>query len=257
MTRITVLTDFGTGDGYAAAMKGVLASLAPDALVDDASHDIPAGDVQEAMWALARYAFLYPAGTVHLVVVDPGVGTARRAVAAEARGRFFVAPDNGVLTRILLPSGTRAVSLENPEHRRAEVSATFHGRDVFAPAAAHLATGGVLESLGPPAADLVRLRLPEPLRVAGKVRGEVVHVDRYGTLLSNIPRAELPAEGARVRLDGRDVGPVRRTFGDVASGEVLALVGSEGLLEVAVRDGSAADRLGAERGARVEVVEER
>lgn len=244
VTRVTLLTDFGTADGYGAAMAGVIASISPDASIEHASHDVPQGDVHGASLILFRYATLYPEGTVHLVVVDPGVGTARRALAARVDGRFYVAPDNGVLTRVLSgPSDRALVSIGLLAD--AGVSATFHGRDVFAPAAARLARGDPLESLGSPVDDPVVLHLPEPERRGAHVTGQVIQVDRFGNLISNIPGR---SAGGGVRVAGMDVGPVRRTYGDVASGELVALVGSLGLLEVSVRDGSAAERLGAERG---------
>src|SRR5690606_33505136 len=174
MTRITLLTDFGTADGYVAAMKGVIAARAPGIVIDDASHDIPPGDVAAAAWTLSRYWNLYPPGTVHVVVVDPGVGSERRALAAEVDGRLFVAPDNGVLTWVLAEAGDAAVvAIEAARLFRTPVSATFHGRDVFAPVAAELARRAgagpsrfreVLADLGPEVADPVRLPLPRPHR---------------------------------------------------------------------------------------------
>src|SRR5690606_8452553 len=163
VTRITLLTDFGTADGYVAAMKGVIAARAPGVVVDDASHDVPPGDVAAAAWTLSRYWNLYPPGTVHVVVVDPGVGSERRALAAEVDGRLFVAPDNGVLTWVLAEAGDAAVvAIEAARLFRTPVSATFHGRDVFAPVAAELARRAgagpsrfreVLADLGPEVAD--------------------------------------------------------------------------------------------------------
>lgn len=256
MTRITILTDFGTADGYVAAMKGVIAGIAPDVAIDDAAHDIPAGDVEAAAFALSRYWHLYPAGAVHLVVVDPGVGSARRAIAARVHGRLFVAPDNGVLTRVLDEAAAdRIVSIENPAYIRDTVSATFHGRDIFAPAAAHLARGTPLQALGPDVADPVRLPIPRPERAAGAIHGHVVAIDRFGNLITNVPGAWL-GPNARVVLAGRDVGPIRRTYADVRPGQPLALVGSTGMLEVSVRDGSAAQAFEAARGAPVRIQEE-
>ncbi|HEX7049488.1 MAG TPA: SAM-dependent chlorinase/fluorinase [Longimicrobiales bacterium] len=252
MTRITLLTDFGTADGYVAAMKGVIAAIAPDVAIDDAAHDVPPGDVAAAALALARYWRLYPPGTVHLVVVDPGVGTARRALAARADGRFFVAPDNGVLTDVLAAEGGVVVAIENPDLRRPTVSATFHGRDVFAPAAAHLARGVALDEFGPPVEDPVRLERTRPERTREGVRGAVIHVDRFGNLITDIP-GEWVRGAAAVEVAGRSVGAPRRTYGDVAPGAALALVGSTGALEISVRDGSAAAAFGVGRGAEVRV----
>jgi hypothetical protein len=249
--RITLLTDFGTRDGYAAAMRGVLATLAPAALVEDASHDVPAGDIVHAAFALETYWRLYPPGTVHVVVVDPGVGSTRRALVGVADGRLLVAPDNGVLARLLAAAdAARLHAIQDPALMRPEVSRTFHGRDVFAPAAAHLTRGVPLEEFGPAVEDPVPLDVPVPLRSDGVVQGEVVHVDAFGTLVTNVPAAWVEG-GARVSVDDVAVGPVRGTYADVAPGRPVALVGSAGLLEVAVRNGSANRVLGCGRGAEV------
>ena len=262
MTRITLLTDFGTVDGYVAAMKGVIAARAPGVPIDDATHDTPPGDVAAAAWTLSRYWRLYPEGTVHVVVVDPGVGSERRALAAEADGRLFVAPDNGVLTRVLAEAGDAAVvSVESAALFRTPVSSTFHGRDVFAPVAAELARRAAaglavyreaLADLGPAVADPVRLPLPHPRRAGDYLAGEVVHVDRFGNLITNVP-GEWLAPGARARVGGGPPAPLVRTYADVEPGALAALVGSAGMLEISVRDGSAAERLGVGRGAAVRV----
>jgi S-adenosyl-L-methionine hydrolase (adenosine-forming) len=253
VTHVTLLTDFGTRDGYVAAMKAVLANLAPDAFVADAAHDLPQGDVHGGAIALLRYWRLYPPGSVHVVVVDPGVGTRRRAVAAEVDGRFLVGPDNGVLSWALADARRReTVEIRLPVAGAPGSSATFHGRDVFAPAAAHLARGDALHGLGPAAEDLVRLPRPAHEPAAGVVRGVVIAVDRFGNLITNIPAASLPPR-ASVHVEGRDVGPLNRTYGDVEPGGVVALIGSLASVEVSVRDGSAAQALGVERGAVVEV----
>lgn len=251
--RITLLTDFGTVDGYPAAMRGVIATIAPDAVVDDASHEIAPGDVHAAAFVLPRFARLYPPRTIHVAVVDPGVGSARRALAAAIDEHAYVAPDNGLLTRVLASAASaRIVALEADAYRRRDVSATFHGRDVFAPAAAWLARGVPLEDLGPVVNDPVLLALPQPGRERGSVVGAVVHVDRFGNLITNVPGAWLD-DGAHVSVEGRPVGTLRHTYADVVPGSPLALIGSDGLLEIAVRDGSAATVLGVGRDAAVRV----
>lgn len=253
--RVTLLTDFGTCDGYVAAMKGVIATRAPGALIDDASHDIPPGDIHAAAWALAGYWRHWPEGTVHVVVVDPGVGSARRGLAAEVEGRFLIGPDNGVFSRVLADAARSSiVSIENAAVMRDVVSTTFHGRDIFAPAAAHLAGGGSLHDLGPLIDDPVVFELPRPARQGGSVIGEVVHVDRFGNAITNIPAAIMAGEAA-VLIAGQRTA-LRRTYADVESGEICAVIGSSGLLEVSVRDASAAERLGLGRGS-VVTVEER
>jgi S-adenosylmethionine hydrolase len=243
---ITLLTDFGQSDGYVAEVKAVLLSALPTVQLVDVSHDVPPGNILAAEYLLTRCWNRFPRGTVHLVVVDPGVGTARRALAVEYQNHRFVGPDNGVLTPVL--PGARVVTLEIPEG----ASATFHGRDVFAPAAARLASGEALEEMGVTAVRPVMSPLPEARRQPGGVVGTVVHVDRFGTLISNIPARLVNGQG-RVSVDGRHVGAVRRTFSDVASGELVAFGGSGETIEIAVRDGSAAQRLGAGVGTEVRV----
>ena len=243
MAIITLLTDFGTADGYVAEMKGVLFTLAPDAVVSDISHDIPPQDVDLARLALARYWQRFPVGSVHMVVVDPGVGSLRAALAAESEGRFLVGPDNGVLSPALLLPGARAVALQVP----AGASPTFHGRDVFAPAAAALSRGVPLDSLGAAFHTPRIRRTPEPVREAdGALRGEVIAVDRFGNAVTN-----LVGTRAGTLVVGKYSVAVRRTYADADRGELLALVGSSGLLEVALRDGNAAAALGIARGTEV------
>jgi S-adenosyl-L-methionine hydrolase (adenosine-forming) len=250
---VTLLTDFGTRDGYVAAMRGIIAALAPNAVVDDASHDIPPGDVRAAAFALSRYWKRYPNGTVHVVVVDPGVGSQRRALAINADDRFLVGPDNGVLSQVIrAASYCRIVHITRAEFLPDEVSATFHGRDIFAPVAAQLARGGQIDSLGPTVSDPVMLELPMAVASERRVRGEIVYVDRFGNLISNIP-AVLLIDGLEVKLEGHSVGTVRRTYSEANSGDPLAIVNSDGVLEIAVRDGRADDVLRAGRGALVEL----
>jgi S-adenosyl-L-methionine hydrolase (adenosine-forming) len=250
--RITLLTDFGTADGYAAAMRGVIASIAAGVAVDDASHDIPPGDVTAAAWALARYWRLYPQGTVHVVVVDPGVGTDRRALAIDVAGRRIVAPDNGCASIVLADHpAARVHAISNRELMREPVSRTFHGRDIFAPVAAHLALGLPIAEVGPPFVTPIRTALPVPHSDGVAVHGVVVHVDRFGNLITNLPGSWVPETIGEIEIDGGRRLAVRETYGSVAPGELLALVGSAGLIEVAVRDGNAAAVLALDKGAAV------
>jgi len=237
---VTLLTDFGTADGYVAEMKGVILTRVPDATVVDVTHDVPPQDVECGRLALARYWRRFPAGTVHVAVVDPGVGSGRAALAAESDGRFLVGPDNGLLSPALLVAGARAVSLPVP----ADAAPTFHGRDVFAPAAAALALGATLDALGSPVLDLVIKRTPEPRRLAdGSIMGQVITIDRFGNAITNL----VGLRAQSVEVNGT-VLPLRRSYVDVAKGEPIALVGSTGLIEIAVRDGSGAAAMGLERG---------
>jgi S-adenosyl-L-methionine hydrolase (adenosine-forming) len=237
---VTLLTDFGTADGYVAEVKGTILARAPEAVLVDVAHDVTAHDVEAGRLALARYWRKFPPGTVHLAVVDPDVGSSRRALAVESDGRFLVGPDNGLLSPALLLAGARAVSLPVPQG----ASPTFHGRDVFAPAAAMLLTGTAVDGIGTPIADPVVRRTAEARRNdAGLIEGRVITVDRFGNAVTNL----MAAHGGTVELAGLRL-PVQRTYADAAPGAALALVGSSGLIEIAVRNGSAASLLGIERG---------
>ena len=241
MTRIiTILTDFGTADGYVGEMKGVLLSTSPASHLVDISHDVARHDTNGGRLTLARYWRRFPRGTIHLAVVDPAVGSERAALAVESEGFFLVGPDNGILSPALLSPGARVVSLPIPP----SASNTFHGRDVFAPAAAALANGIPLDTLGQPHESPVLLRTPEPHRLPdGTIEGEIIHIDRFGNAITNIIS---PRDGFFQTSNG----PVRvaRTYASVESGEALALTGSTGLLEIAVRDGSAHSQLGLKLG---------
>jgi S-adenosyl-L-methionine hydrolase (adenosine-forming) len=249
MTRspITLLTDFGTADGYVAEMKGVLSTLAPDVSLLDLTHDIPPQDITAARLALARCWRRFPVGTVHLVVVDPGVGTSRAALAVASEGRFLVGPDNGVLSPALFALDAQVVQLVVPD----SASPTFHGRDVFAPAAARLATGTALDELGERLLHPVRLRTPAPRRDAnGTLHGEVLTIDRFGNAITNL----MPAPGALPQAVVAGMHTLRtvRTYAEAEDGEAVALVGSSGWLELAVGNGNAAATLGLKRGDQVE-----
>lgn len=249
---ITLLTDFGTADGYVAEMKGVLLCAAPGIPLLDMSHDVPAHDVEFARLTLARYWRRFPIGTVHMAVVDPGVGSGRAAIAVGSDGRFLVGPDNGVLSPALFALDARTVSLPISPN----ASPTFHGRDVFAPAAAALARGAALEDLGEPATEPVRRRTRQAIRRAdGAIEGEVLTIDRFGNALTNL----LVRDVEMVLLEMG--GPSRRfrlvrTYADAEPGEGVALVGSNGFLELAVRDGSAAQLFTLRRGDHVTVVQQ-
>ena len=244
MSRIiTLLTDFGTADGYVGEMKGALLSRAPGATLVDIAHDVAPQDVDGARLAIARCWQRFPAGTVHLVVVDPGVGGSRAAIAVESEERFLVGPDNGVLSPALLHAGARCVELPVP----AAAAPTFHGRDLFAPAAAALARGTPLDTLGDPWSSPVVRRTPEATRRDdGGIEGVVITVDRFGNAVTNL----VSWRGGVVEVHGRRL-PIVRTYADVEAGGAAALVGSSGLLEIAVRDGSAAAALGLARGSTV------
>jgi len=240
---ITLLTDFGTADGYVGEMKGVLLSRVPDAMLVDITHEISPQDVEAARLTVARVWRRFPPGTVHLVVVDPGVGTERSALAVDSNGRWLVGPDNGVLSPALLASGASAVALAVPPG----ASASFHGRDVFAPAAAALALGSALASLGGAVTHPVIRRTPEPHRIEdGVLAGVVILIDRFGNAVTNL----VGLRAGVIEAAGKTL-PMYRTYGNVAPGKPLAIIGSSGLIEIAVRDGSAARLLGLTRGSPV------
>jgi S-adenosylmethionine hydrolase len=246
MPIVTLTTDFGTADGYVGEMKGIILSQAPGVTIVDITHDIEPQDVDSGRLLVERCWRRYPPGTVHVVVVDPGVGSCRAALAVESEGRFLVGPDNGVLSAAIAVPQASVVALRVPP----DASATFQGRDVFAPAAAWLATGRGLATLGSAHASPVLLRDPDPVPLTnGTIIGEVVHADRFGNAVTNLRASNVPARGV-VEVAGREL-PLVRTYADVAIGEALALVGSGGRIEIAVRNGHAARVLGLARGARV------
>jgi S-adenosylmethionine hydrolase len=249
---VTLTTDFGTRDAYVAAMKGTILGIARAVQVVDVTHELAAHDVAEGAFALEAVAPYFPAGTVHVGVVDPGVGTARRGLAVVAVGQVFVGPDNGLFTPFLGGSDWAAFELAAPEYRLRAVSPTFHGRDVFAPAAAHVAAGVDPSRLGPRVPDPVRLAWPASRRTAEGVAGVVVHVDRFGNLITSIPAVALAGLGAPavVAIAGRRLALVS-TYGELPRGGAGALVGGSGRIEIAVREGSAARLFRAGRGTRV------
>jgi hypothetical protein len=280
---ITLTTDFGLVDGYVGAMKGVMARIAPGVPLVDITHSLPPQDVRSAAYVLWTTVPYFPRTSVHLVVVDPGVGTARRPIAVQSPWGSLVGPDNGVFSYLwALSPPTSGAILQNPDFRLAlddfsdGVSSTFHGRDIFAPAAAHLARGVSMEDLGPSLSDIdppVRFPLPELALDSGHIRGEVIYIDHFGNIITSIGRLlweevrlhlqpvfhelspiRFVARQARVFMNGRAIGPIRHTYGEVAIGASLALVGSAGMLEVGVNQGHAASRLAVQVGDPVEIV---
>lgn len=247
---VTLTTDFGTGSGYVAELKGRLLRARRPFTIVDIAHDVPAHDVRAAAWLVARACPAFPPGSLHLIVVDPGVGTARRIVWVKAGGQEYLAPDNGVLSRVLAatPAGEARVLPVPPD-----ASTTFHGRDVFAPAAAALVEGTAPESLGPEAGPLVRLPIPASRETPAGIEGEVVAIDTFGNVLTNLPaelRPRLVAAG-RLVVGDREVACVVGTYGEAPPGTPVALVGSQGVIEAAVVQGRADATLAARIGTRV------
>jgi len=258
---ITLTTDFGTRDWFVGVMKGVIFGIYPRATLVDVTHEIPAGDIRGAALALAAAWRFFPKGTVHVAVVDPGVGSARKAIAVRTADSFFVGPDNGVLSWALAKEKVRAIhALENETYFLHPVSQTFHGRDIFAPVAAHLSRGLPIRKFGPALKDFRRLDWPEPRKQRGGVEGEVVYVDRFGNAITNLSGGLFRVWGQSVcEIDSRRrrTCPVRAFYQAVAPRGVVALVGSSGLLEIAVNGGSAARVLGLAIGTRVRLRRER
>ena len=256
---IALLSDFGSRDHYAGVMKGVILSICPDATVVDVSHDLPAHDIPFAALELAATYKYFPAGTIFLAVVDPGVGTSRRGLAAEAGDWRFVAPDNGVLTAVFqdVPP-KKVVELTERRYARPTVSRTFEGRDRFAPAAAWIAKSTQLQALGRIVTDYQLLDLPQPRFEDGVLRGSVVRVDRFGNIVTNLDRrsCERLADGTRglqLTVRGQSIARLVSTYSDIAPGEIGALFGSTDHLECAAHAASAAEQLGVAVGDPVEL----
>lgn len=254
---IALLTDFGSRDHYAGTMKGVVLGICPDATLVDITHDVGPHDVLGGALELAASYKYFPPGTIFLAVVDPGVGSSRRGVAVDTGDYRFVAPDNGLLTAVLDEHAARkAAELTERRYARPSVSHTFEGRDRFAPAAAWLGKGIELAALGRPAGVLQRLDIPKPAADPGAIVGEVLRVDRFGNLVTNIDRRtfeKVAGEALEIVAGSRPVSRVVSTYADAASGDVVALFGSTDHLEIAANGASAAALLGLDRGARVTV----
>ncbi|MGE0449424.1 MAG: S-adenosyl-l-methionine hydroxide adenosyltransferase family protein [Vicinamibacterales bacterium] len=253
---IAFLSDFGLRDHYVGAMKGAALAVCPDATLVDLTHEIPPQDITAAAYELAAAAGYFPVETVFVAVVDPGVGGSRRGIAAEADGRRFVGPDNGLFTLIVSGAGSvRAVEITSPRHQRPAISRTFEGRDRFAPAAAWLAAGVPLGELGPDVSNLVTLDLPVPVTRGRTIVGCVIRVDRFGNAITNIAAsavASLPADLV-VHAGDVEIAGLVPSYAHAAHGAPCALIGSSGHLEVALNGGSAAKTLRLERGAVVQV----
>lgn len=254
---ITLLTDFGTADAFVGVMKGVILGIASHVHLVDLTHEVPPQAVAVAAFLLDTAWREFPPGTIHLVVVDPGVGSSRRPLAAEGRHGRFVAPDNGVLTPVLQAGEVSALhALARTAFFRQPVSRTFHGRDVFAPVAAHLANGVSVAALGPPVTDPVRLELPRPEPLPdGGTAGRVLHVDRFGNLITNLPEVLFdPDRGVPVvTVGGQRIRGLVDSYAAAPAGGPGAIVGSAGMLEIFLPGGSAAAALGVARGATVTV----
>jgi S-adenosylmethionine hydrolase len=248
---VTLTTDFGLTDSYVAEMKGVLLARCPDVRIVDVTHGVPPQDVLAGGFAVERVLRAFPAGTVHVAVVDPGVGSDRRILCMELHGQHVLCPDNGLITWAWRRLGGGVAN--ELTWRPPQTSATFHGRDIFAPAAAMLASGDPSAPglSGPPVEPILLPIFPTPGR---PTEAEVIHIDHFGNVTTNVPVEAIGAPPPKViRLADRSLGPIRRTYADVPEGEPLALIGSSGLLEIAVRNGNAAHTLGLRVGDRLTI----
>jgi S-adenosylmethionine hydrolase len=260
MTVITLLTDFGIRDGYPGVMKGVIWKIAPEAKIADITHDITPQDVLEAALVLWRTARYFPAGTIHLAVVDPGVGTSRRGIAAQLGAQYFVGPDNGLVSLLLKQTEdhkqpTNFIQLDRPQFWLPEISNVFHGRDIFAPVAGHLAAGIPFDKLGTPIDDPIRIEIPQALAIPNGWLGQVIHIDHFGNLGTNLNVNHLKKmKEVMVKIKGEQITGLVSTFGERPVGSVIALLDSSGSLAISVVNGSAAKTLQASVGDKIEVL---
>ncbi len=252
---ITLLTDFGYRDAFVGTMKGVILRINPDVTIVDISHGIDPCDIRAASFLLAQSYPFFPAGTVHVIVVDPGVGTERKAIAVKTEKAFYIAPDNGVLSWLYATQkGYVAREITNQNLFVHPVSRTFHGRDIFAPVAAHLSAGVPFASLGPEIHDYNRGSYKFPQKKAGTIIGEIIYIDRFGNLISNIPKADLYDKEIRsIQIKDVHLDHLSDSYGEKNVGEALAIVGSHGFLEIAVREGNAAGKYGLKIGCEIRI----
>jgi S-adenosylmethionine hydrolase len=266
---ITLTTDFGRVDGFVGAMTGAIATIAPDSTVIDITHDIPPQDIATGAYLFNTTQRYFPAGTIHVIVVDPGVGTHRRPIALQTESATFICPDNGVLSymfadaglrverdpfvmgQVGVPTGWNAFHLKDPSYWLHPLSTTFHGRDLFAPVAGHFAAGVPLAAMGTSVVELTAFALPLPREVPGMAIGQVMHIDRFGNLITNLRQAHLPAGQLTVEVAGHTIHGITAAYQD--SVYLLALIGSSGTIEIAYPNANAAKTLGVAKGAEVRV----
>ncbi len=255
---ITLTTDFGLQDYYVGALKGVILNIAPHARLIDISHNIPPQDIMAGAWVIQNAAMLYPEGTVHLVVVDPGVGTERKPVALKINDHFFVGPDNGIFSLLTKDEKFEAVHLTNRGFWRSTPSSTFHGRDIFAPVAAYLSTGTKLSKLGEPMDDLETYRWASPIADKDGLQGWIIHIDKFGNLITNLSASVIDKvtgqKDLKLYVGNTILTNIVDTFGSVVEGEPAAYIGSSGMLEIAINKGNAQEMLGVKKGAQISLV---
>lgn len=249
MAVITFLTDFGFKDGFVGVMHGVVLGIAPNVQIVDISHAISPQNILEGSLVLANNAPYFPPGTIHVAVVDPGVGTARRPLAAEIGSQYFIGPDNGLFTGVIEAAEKAGQSmsffhLNRPEYWLQQVSHSFHGRDLFSPVAAHLAAGTPLEKMGSPISDPARIMIPRPEATVDGWAGQVLAVDHFGNLLTNLSAEHLAGKNySAIKIGEARIDELVQTFGDRTPGSLIAMIDSSGELAIAVVNGSAAEKL--------------
>jgi S-adenosylmethionine hydrolase len=249
---ITLTTDFGLSDPFVGIMKGVILGIAPGVQIVDITHEIRSYGITEGAFLIETAYRYFPGGTIHVVVVDPGVGSPRRPIAASAHGHRFVAPDNGVLSAVL---EEEVYHITNEALFLKPVSRTFHGRDIFAPVAAHLANGTPIQYVGPRISDFIQHALPVPRRRGNRIAAAVLRVDKFGNLITNLRRADLGPR-FKIRIGGSVITRLSGTFSEAGPGELFAVEGSTGRIEIALNQESAAARLNVGPGAEIEVESE-
>jgi S-adenosyl-L-methionine hydrolase (adenosine-forming) len=257
-STITLTTDFGLQDHYVSVLKAVMLDISPNSRFIDISHQIPPQDIMAGAWVVRNAAMLFPPNSVHLVVVDPGVGTDRKPVALKIKDQYFVGPDNGIFSLIGDEYDYEAITLTHKKYWRNNPAPTFHGRDIFAPVAAHLANGVLFKSLGEPLKELVTYRWAVPISDKDGIQGWVVHIDRYGNLISNISETLIKEFGGpsklKVYVGNTILDELVTTFAAVPDGEPAAYIGSSGMLEIAINKGNAREMLGVEKGAQLSLI---
>lgn len=255
---ITLTSDFGLQDHYVSAMKAVILGIAPDVRLVDISHEVPPQDIMAGAWAIRNASFLFPPGTIHLVVVDPGVGTNRHPVALKINDQYFVGPDNGIFSLFFNEFEYEAYKLNNKSYWRDSVSKTFHGRDIFAPVAAHLSKGCSLSDIGEPIEELVTYHWAVPIADKDGLQGWVLHIDRFGNLITNITEQliedHIKRKDVKIYVGNTMLNKVVTTFGDVEEGEPAAFIGSSGMLEIGINKGNAGRMLSVDKGAQISIV---
>jgi S-adenosyl-L-methionine hydrolase (adenosine-forming) len=252
---ITLTTDFGSQDGYIGAVKGVILSINPKAEIVDISHQIPAHNVLAGAFCLLNSGTFFPEGTIHVAVVDPGVGGKRKGILIQTERYFLIGPDNGIFSLLLRTENVkRIINLANPKYFLGKFSATFQGRDIFAPVAAYLSLGVEPDEFGPTLPEIARLSLPSIEKRRGKIIGRIIHVDNFGNLVSNVTAQELSKiKNFKIKIKNRIISRLSKTYSEVGKGKILAHQGSSGFLEIGIREGNARLKLDAKIGDQIEI----